>query len=86
MLSSDSSDLSGAEGVLDILKIPALALFGAALGSGALCGVQSTQKQRSLVIWVIKGLLGGPFSVRQLVELPAFVVPSPGEEEQQSTS
>jgi len=60
-------------GLLDALKAPAAALLLASIGSCAACAVQAPEKQRNPVVWAVKGLMGGPFAVRQLRELPRLL-------------
>jgi hypothetical protein len=62
--------ISDFDPVLDVLKVPALALLAAGLGS---CMVNSLvlapQKKRSGFVWGVKGLMGGPLAIMQLREL-----------------
>lgn len=59
-----------ANDLLNVAKIPALALLVAGLGSGVFNGVVlAPPKKRSSFIWAIKGLFGGPLAVSQLREL-----------------
>ena len=61
---------SGSEELLEFLKIPALALLAAGLGSGLINAlVMAPPKKRSGFTWGVKGLMGGPLAVRQLREL-----------------
>ncbi len=56
--------------LLDLIKIPALALLAAGLGSGLVNAVVfAPPKRRNSFVWGIKGLMGGPLAVRQLREL-----------------
>lgn len=61
---------SGFDPLLDVLKVPALALLAAGLGSGlANALVLAPQKKRSGFVWGLKGLMGGPLAIMQLREL-----------------
>lgn len=55
--------------VLTILQIPSAILIVAALGSSIYCGSQAPKKNRSVYVWCIKGLLGGPFTIQQFTSL-----------------
>lgn len=60
----------GSDELLEFLKIPALALLAAGLGSGLVNAVVlAPPKKRNGFIWGVKGLMGGPLAVRQLREL-----------------
>lgn len=62
-------DMLGIEsgGVLTILRIPALALLVAGLGSAVFNGVVlAPPKRRSSFVWGLKGLVGGPLAIQQL--------------------
>jgi hypothetical protein len=60
--------------LLLLLQVPATALLFANLGSGLYCGVTAKATQnRSLFVWMIKGLLAGPLAVRQLTNLPKLL-------------
>lgn len=67
---SDDQQLSS---LLDLIKVPALALLLACVGSSVLCGMQASGKKRNSIVWTVKGLLGGPLSVTQLRGLPTLV-------------
>jgi len=57
-------------GNMNVLRVPALALLVASLGSAVVNGaVMAPPKRRSSFVWAIKGLMGGPLSIRQLQEL-----------------
>ena len=59
--------LSVDAGLQDIFQIPALALVAASLGSSIVCGVLfAPPKNRSALIWTIKGFMGGPLAILQL--------------------
>ena len=58
-------DQASAQSVLGALQAPALGLLAASLGSLAVCVLQAKEKNRDPVVWAIKGLLGGPLTVRQ---------------------
>jgi hypothetical protein len=60
--------------LLLLLQVPATAVLFANLGSGLYCGVTAqATKNRSLFVWIIKGLLAGPLAVRQLMTLPKLL-------------
>jgi len=62
--------ISDFDPVLDVLKVPALALLAAGLGSGLVNAlVLAPQKKRSVFVWGVKGLMGGPLAIMQLREL-----------------
>lgn len=64
MIGIDSDDF------LIFLKVPALALVVAGLGSAIFNGVSlAPPKRRSSFVWGLKGLMGGPLAVAQLREL-----------------
>ena len=64
MIGFDSGD------VLDVIRIPALALLLAGAGSAIFNGVIfAPQKKRSSFVWGVKGLMGGPLAVLQLRRL-----------------
>jgi hypothetical protein len=46
-------------------------LLMAALASSIYCGSQAPKKNRSIYVWCIKGLLGGPFTIQQFASLSA---------------
>ena len=56
--------------LVDLMKIPALALVVAGVGSAVVNGVAlAPGKKRSSFVWGLKGLFGGPLAVTQLREL-----------------
>ena len=55
--------------LLTILQIPSAILLIAAFGSSIYCGSQAPKKNRSIYVWSIKGLLGGPFTIQQFESL-----------------
>lgn len=59
--------------VLDVLKVPALALLLASIGSCVYCGLQAPGKKRNSILWAFKGLFGGPVAVGQLRQSPALL-------------
>ncbi|KAL9182794.1 hypothetical protein ACHAXT_004073 [Thalassiosira profunda] len=60
----------GEDASLDFVRIPALALLAAGVGSAAVNAVAlAPPKRRSSFVWGLKGLMGGPLAVRQLREL-----------------
>ena len=52
--------------MLEALQAPAVGLILASVGSAAVCLLQAREKNRSAPIWALKGVLGGPLTVRQL--------------------
>ena len=58
---------------LSSLQAPAAALALAALGSSIVCAFMAKGKNRSQYVWSIKGLLGGPLTIRQLRELSPLI-------------
>eukprot|EP00536_Pseudo-nitzschia_multiseries_P007445 jgi/Psemu1/240247/estExt_Genewise1.C_1750103 len=72
--------ISSAQGLQDVLKYPGLALALASVGSGVLCAaVLAPERNRSAILWGIKGFLGGPLAISQLRELDSLI--TRGEEE-----
>mmetsp|Transcript_9787 Transcript_9787/g.14604 ORF Transcript_9787/g.14604 Transcript_9787/m.14604 type:complete len:375 (-) Transcript_9787:79-1203(-) len=71
--SKQALDMIGASGfdpLLEVLKLPALTLLAAGLGSGlANALIFAPEKKRSGFVWGVKGLMGGPLALRQLREL-----------------
>jgi hypothetical protein len=59
--------------LLSVLQIPAAALLLASLGSSAYCAMTAKGKNRSQYVWTLKGLLGGPLTVRQLATLSTLI-------------
>ena len=55
--------------VLTILQIPSAILLLAAVGSSIYCGSKAPKKNRSVYVWCVKGLLGGPFTIQQFEAL-----------------
>jgi hypothetical protein len=65
------------------LQAPGLALAVAGIASGAVCGfVLAPERNRSSFVWAIKGLLGGPLVLRELLGLEALI--TQGEKDQQN--
>jgi hypothetical protein len=58
---------------LSALQAPAGAFVLASIGSSIFCVVSSKSKNRSAIVWFIKGLLGGPLTVGQLRELDSLL-------------
>jgi hypothetical protein len=50
---------------IDILRVPSSILLILAFGSSIYCGSQAPTKNRSTMVWGIKGLLGGPITIQQ---------------------
>ncbi|ACI64618.1 predicted protein [Thalassiosira pseudonana CCMP1335] len=60
----------GSDDMLDVFRVPALALLAAGFGSCLMNAlVLAPPKRRSSFVWGLKGLFGGPLSIRQLREL-----------------
>jgi hypothetical protein len=75
----DVTQLTGA------LQIPGLALALASVGSCIVCGaVLAPERNRSFLVWAIKGFLGGPLSILQLRELETLITREQEEENQSS--
>jgi hypothetical protein len=56
------------------LLVPGLVLAAASLGSSVACGfLFAPEKNRNSVVWVIKGLLGGPLALSELRGLETLV-------------
>ena len=51
---------------IEIFRAPAAALLIASLGSSVLSSVQAGSLNRNGLVWFIKGLLGGPLTVKQV--------------------
>jgi len=65
---------SSAQSLQEVLQIPGLALAVASLGSGLVCAVAlAPGKNRSSLLWGIKGFLGGPPTVLQLRSLDTLI-------------
>ena len=61
---------TGADELIDFVRIPGLVLSVAAAGSAAVNAVfLAPPKRRSSIVWGLKGLMGGPLAVIQLREL-----------------
>lgn len=67
VLSQFDGDLSF---LLQASQVPAAALLLSAFGSGIFSAFQASGKNRNAAIWLVKGFLGGPLTVRQLRGLP----------------
>ena len=66
--------IEDARRLMESLEIPASALGLASFGSAIACSViLAPQKNRSPLVWGIKGLCGGPVAVRQLVGLDKLI-------------
>jgi hypothetical protein len=57
----------------DALLAPAVAIVAANIGSSIFSYTQAPGKNRSKVVWGIKGLLGGPLAISQLRALSVLV-------------
>lgn len=58
---------------LNIIKIPAITLLIISIGSSILCTIEAPKKNRNQLIWFIKGILGGPFTIQYLQELTSLI-------------
>lgn len=66
--------VNSAESLTDVLKIPGLALALASVGSCILCAAfLAPERNRSVISWGYKGLLGGPITILQLKELGKLI-------------
>ena len=59
--------------VLGALQGPAAGLILASLGSLVFCATSAPQKNRNVFVWAVKGLLGGPLTIRSLQESEALL-------------
>jgi hypothetical protein len=65
------------------LQIPGLAFALASVGSGVVCAaVLAPERNRSVLVWALKGCLGGPLSIVQLRELGTLITREQDEENQ----
>lgn len=66
--------ISSAQSLQDILQIPGLVLALVSLGSSILCAaVLAPERNRSVIVWGLKGFLGGPLAISQLKELDSLI-------------
>lgn len=73
--------LDSAEGLQGVLQVPALVLALASLGSGVLCAASlAPERNRSVIVWGLKGLLGGPLTVLKLKDLDSLITRAETEE------
>ena len=70
------------EALLSSLQVPAAALVLASLGSCVFCAVSAATKNRSRYVWTVKGFLGGPLTVRQLVTLSTLITQQEQDEQE----
>ena len=82
MLSLNSDTTQQLLGVQEALQAPALALLLAAVGSGIFSSMQAGGLNRNQVVWLIKGVLGGPLTVRQVMGLDRLTTVGEQEEQQ----
>ena len=61
------------EGILNLAQGPALAVVLASAASCIFCLTQAPAKNRSVLIWALKGYAGGPLTVGQLRELDSLI-------------
>jgi len=73
-------------GWLQALQVPAAALVMASLGSSIFCAVTASTKNRSRYVWTVKGFLGGPLTVRQLVTLSTLITQQEQNEKDRAAS
>lgn len=67
----------------ETLQIPGVALALASAVSGVVCGVLlAPERNRSVPVWALKGLLGGPFSILELRGLETLITRKQEEENQ----
>jgi len=59
-------NMQDVNGLLDVLKGPALAMILASIGSCIYCTLEAPGKNRSTFVWGLKGYVGGPVAVLQL--------------------
>ncbi len=72
---------SSAQGLQGVLQIPASALALASLGSSVVCAAfLAPERNRSALIWGLKGFFGGPLAILQLRQLDTLIT----REEQES--
>jgi hypothetical protein len=58
----------------DSLQLPALVLGLASVGSSVVCAaLLAPERNRSVLVWAVKGFFGGPLAVRQLRELDQLI-------------
>ena len=57
-------DEAAAQSIMGVLQAPALGLAAASIGSLVVCVIQAKEKNRDPFVWAIKGILGGPLTVR----------------------
>ena len=73
-------DRMASQGIVGALEGPALGLLLASVGSCIFCATSAPSKNRNPLLWAIKGLLGGPLTVRLLRESETLI--TRGEEAQ----
>lgn len=79
-------DEAAARSILGTLQAPAAGLLVASMGSLFYCAVQASEKNRDPVVWSIKGLLGGPFSIKSLRESEALLTQAQDSERKKQES
>lgn len=68
------SSMKSAEGIQDVLQVPALAIALASVGSSIFCAAfLAPGRNRSVISWGLKGLFGGPLTILQLRELSSLI-------------
>lgn len=77
----DLLSISDADGIVDLLQGPALAMVLASIGSSITCAVAlAPGKNRNSFVWGIKGYAAGPLAVLQLKELDSLITRGEAEE------
>jgi len=66
--------IDSAEGLQDVLQVPALALALASFGSSIVCAAfLAPERNRSAISWGLKGFFGGPLTILQLRGLDSLI-------------
>jgi len=77
----DLLSISDANGIVDLLQGPALAMVLASIGSSITCAVVlAPGNNRNSFVWGIKGYAAGPLAVLQLKELDSLITRGEAEE------
>ena len=71
------------QSVLGVLQGPAAGLVVASLSSLVFCATSAPQKNRNTFVWAVKGLLGGPLTIRSLRESEALLTKAQETEQKQ---
>jgi hypothetical protein len=60
--------------LMNTLHLPAFVLALASIGSSMFCAARlAPERNRSVLVWAMKGLFGGPLAIRQLQELDQLI-------------